>query len=170
MAAEGHWQNSVWHGSAYKAKVCHCIPPHGKSCTQQRSSVLTEYLWRPIGGCEHSEAVGGAFQQRQQWHKRQAMFQTTHAGFYRCDMQAIVHLRQKRMAKSGGYVEKQCFVAENLLKWCYCALCSCCNFHGRKQEASLLEQPTEDCFGIQKIQMFFKLSLLHNNILKTFFT
>ena len=87
-----------------------------KSCTQQRSSVLTEYLWRPIGGCEHSEAVGGACQQRQQWHERQAMFQTTHADFYRCGMQAIVHLRQKHMAKSGGYFEKQYFVAENLLK------------------------------------------------------
>ena len=24
------WQNGVWHGNAYEAKVCNCIPPCGK--------------------------------------------------------------------------------------------------------------------------------------------
>jgi len=26
-----------------------------------------EHLWRPDSGCEHSEVVGGAFQQCRQW-------------------------------------------------------------------------------------------------------
>ena len=36
---------------------------------------LVECLWRPNSGCEHSEAVGGAFQQWGQQHERRAVFQ-----------------------------------------------------------------------------------------------
>ena len=36
---------------------------------------FAEHLWRPNNGRQHSEAVGGVFQQWQQWPERQAMFQ-----------------------------------------------------------------------------------------------
>ena len=45
------WQNGVWHGSAYEAKVCNWIPPCGKNCTLWHSSTLAERLRRPNTGC-----------------------------------------------------------------------------------------------------------------------
>jgi len=39
------WQNGIWNGSAYEAKVCNWIPPCGKNCT------LAERLQRPNSGC-----------------------------------------------------------------------------------------------------------------------
>jgi hypothetical protein len=36
---------------------------------------IAEHLWGPNSGCEHSETMGGAFQQWQQWCERQATFQ-----------------------------------------------------------------------------------------------
>jgi hypothetical protein len=55
------WQNGVWRGSAYEAKVCNGIPPWGKNRTQWNSSTLAKRLRRPNSGCQHSEAVGGPF-------------------------------------------------------------------------------------------------------------
>jgi len=37
------------------------------------------------------------------------------ADFYKCGMQALLHLWRKCIANGGDYVEKQCFVAKNLL-------------------------------------------------------
>jgi len=34
----------------------------GEKCTRRNTLILAECLWRPINGCEHNEAVGGAFQ------------------------------------------------------------------------------------------------------------
>jgi len=49
-------------GTAYEAKLCHGIPPYGKkNGTHQHSSALTERLWKPNNGHEHSEAMNGAF-------------------------------------------------------------------------------------------------------------
>ena len=59
------WQNGIWHGSAYEAKVCHWIPPCRGNDTHWHPSILDEHLWRPNCGCRHSEAVGGAFQQQE---------------------------------------------------------------------------------------------------------
>ena len=42
------------------------------------------------------------------------LFTSTAADFYEQKIKAFVHHRQKCMANSGDYVEKQCFVAENL--------------------------------------------------------
>ena len=56
------WQNGVWHGSAYEAKVWHWIPSCGKDVTYWHSSKLAECLWRPNTGCEHS---GGC---EHRWH------------------------------------------------------------------------------------------------------
>ena len=56
-------QNGVWHVRAYEAKMCHWIPPCGKKCHNWHLLMLVECLWRPNSGCEHSEAVGGTFQQ-----------------------------------------------------------------------------------------------------------
>ena len=68
------WQSGVWLGSMYEAKVCHWIPPCSKNGIHWHSSMLVECLWRPNSGCEHSEAVVGAFQQWWQQCERQAMF------------------------------------------------------------------------------------------------
>ena len=80
------WQNGIWHGSAYVAKVCHQIPPRGKK------------WW---GG-------GWVFQQQQQ--------RVTSAGadFYKHGMQALVYHWWKCIANGGSHVEKYCFVVENL--------------------------------------------------------
>ena len=43
-----------------------------KNCTHWHSLMFAEHLWR--WGCEHSEAVDGAFQWWWQQHERQAMF------------------------------------------------------------------------------------------------
>ena len=59
------WQVDVWYGSVYEVGVQHWICACWKNSIQWHSSVLTEHLRRPNGGCEHSEAVGGAFQQWQ---------------------------------------------------------------------------------------------------------
>ena len=40
------WQNGIWHGKAYEAKVCNWIPSCGKNCIQWCSSTLAERLWR----------------------------------------------------------------------------------------------------------------------------
>ena len=40
---------------------------------------------------------------------------STGADFYECGMQALVQCWQKCIANDGKYVEKQCFVVENLL-------------------------------------------------------
>ena len=48
-------------------------------------SVLAELSWRPNSGCDHSEVVGGVFQQ---W-RWQGTF--TGAGFDERAMQALVH-------------------------------------------------------------------------------
>ena len=104
------WQNGVWHGSAYEAKVCQWIPPCGKNGTHWYTLTLAEHLWRPNGGCEHSEAVGDAFQQ---WRLQQWV--TTGSNFYQLGMEALVLCWWKCIANDGDYIEKQCFVAKNVL-------------------------------------------------------
>ena len=94
------WQNAVWHGSLYEAKVCHWIPPCGKNCPHWHSLTLAEHWWRSNSGCEHSETVGGAFQQWQQW------VTSTGADCYEPSMQALVHHWWKCIANGAECVEK----------------------------------------------------------------
>ena len=68
------WQNGIWHRSECEAKVCHWIPPCSNNGTHWHSLTLAEHLWRPNSGCEHTEVVGGVFQQWRQRHERQAIF------------------------------------------------------------------------------------------------
>ena len=67
MAAEGHSDIMVTDMEVHMKQKCViellCVEKNG---TYWDSSTLTECLWRPNSGCEHSEAVGGAFQQWQQ--------------------------------------------------------------------------------------------------------
>ena len=89
--------------------------------------MLAEHLWRLNSGYEHSQAAGGTFQQWQQW------VTSTGADFYEHDLQVLVLHWQKCIANGGDYVEKQCFVAENLLyRIVLLCSCSCCSFHGNK--------------------------------------
>ena len=69
------WQNGIWHGSMYEAKVWNLIPPCGNSCTHWHSLMLVECWWRWKSGHEHCEAEGGTFQKWWQQHKIQATFQ-----------------------------------------------------------------------------------------------
>ena len=53
--------------------------------------MLVECLWRPNSGCEHSEAVDGAFQQWWQQCERQVVFWTAlHSTKWRASQSAIV--------------------------------------------------------------------------------
>ena len=60
-------RGAVWHGSMYEAEVCLWIPPCRKHSTHWHLLKLAECWWRPNSGCEHSEVVGGAFQQWWYW-------------------------------------------------------------------------------------------------------
>jgi len=42
------WQNDVWHGSVYEAKVCQWIPPCRKKCTLSHSLELAQHLQKPV--------------------------------------------------------------------------------------------------------------------------
>ena len=75
------------------------------------SSIVAEHLWRPKSGHEHSEVVGGVFQQWHQWH----CVASTGADFCECSMTALVHHWQDWIAHGGGCAQKQSFAAENLL-------------------------------------------------------
>ena len=84
----GSLTNGIWRGSVYEAKVYHWIPPCGKKCTHWHSLMLGECFWRPNSGYKRCEAVGGAFQQREQWQGRQATFwvatQSLVHGWWKC--------------------------------------------------------------------------------------
>ena len=126
---EAIWQNGIWHGGVCEPKVCHSIPPCGKNCTHWHPSMRAEHLWISNSGCEHSEVMGGAFQQWWQW------ITSAGADFYKRGTQPLVYRWQKCIANGDDCVEKQCFVAENLLYQCYLALCISFSFHRSKQEA-----------------------------------
>ena len=81
------WQNGTWHGSEYEAKVCHRIPPCGKNGTHWHLLTVAQHLWRSGSGCEHSEALGGVFQQWQQ----QQWVTSAGADFYKCSTLSLVH-------------------------------------------------------------------------------
>ena len=70
------WQNGVWSGSVNEEKVWNRIPLCGKNGNHWHSLMLAECLRRPNSGCEHSEVMGGAFQQCQQQRGCQATFCT----------------------------------------------------------------------------------------------
>ena len=82
------------------------IPPCKEKGTHCPSLTLAEHLWRSKSGCEHCEAVGGAFQQQRHQHERQAKFWMATQIFYECGIQALVHHWQKHIADGGDYVEK----------------------------------------------------------------
>ena len=92
------WRDNILHGSVYEAKVCHLTSARGKNCVHWHSSTLAEGLWRPNSGCEHSEAVGGVFQQwlQQQWVTSKC------AEFYKRVMQAFTHCWWKFTGTGGN--------------------------------------------------------------------
>lgn len=57
------WQNGIWRESAYEVKVCNWIPQWGRNDTHWHSFMLAECLWRLNVEREHSEEVGGVYQQ-----------------------------------------------------------------------------------------------------------
>ena len=77
------WQNGIWHGSMYRAKLWNLFPACGRNGTHWCSSMLAEHLPRPNRVCECSEVVGGEFQQWQQ------CVTSIGEGVYKCSMQAL---------------------------------------------------------------------------------
>ena len=73
--------------------------------------MLAECFWRSISGCERDEIVGGVFQKWQQWW----WVISTGIDFDEHCLQGLAHHWQKCIAHGSDYVEKQCFIAENLL-------------------------------------------------------
>ena len=102
------WKIGVWHGRECETHVWKWIPPHRKYVSHQHSVMLAEHLWRTNSGCEHSEPVGGAFQQWQQWQ----WVTSSGAGFYKHSMQALVHAQWKCIVNGGDHIEKQCLAAD----------------------------------------------------------
>jgi len=67
------WQNDVWPGSVYEAKVWNGIPPCWKKTAPIDIHLHLLNISGDQTGCECSEAVGGVFQQWWLRHERQAM-------------------------------------------------------------------------------------------------
>ena len=93
-----HFVNEQQRGSLYKAKLWNRIPlcrkklqPYVYTCWM---FMETKHFW---SGCEHSEAVGGAFQQRWQWQ----WITSSAADLEECSMQALVHHWWKCIANGG---------------------------------------------------------------------
>ena len=70
---EAVWWNGVWHGSMHEVKITHwrCVIKFLHAENSDSLCLLNIYGDQPV---EHSEAVGGAFQQRWRWHGRQVLF------------------------------------------------------------------------------------------------
>jgi len=106
------WHNGVWHGSAYETKVCDWIAEKWHPLTFINTCwTLMEpkqWMWAQegVGWCV-STAVTATW--------KTSHVPESHADFYKCSMQDLVHHWQKCIANGGDYVEKYCFVAENLL-------------------------------------------------------
>ena len=102
-------QIAVWYGSAYEAKVCPWNHPWSKNRTHWHSltlvniygdqtvDVCTVRWWVVCFRCGNSDSGSPSLVQ---------IFMNS---------QALVHHWWKYMAHGGGYVEKQCFVAEKLV-------------------------------------------------------
>ena len=75
--------------------------------------MLPECLWRPNSGCEHSEVVGGVFQQW--WVAVTVVVISVGADFYEYGIQSPVHCWGRCIASGGDYVKKYCFAMGNLL-------------------------------------------------------
>ena len=113
MAAEGHSDRPV--SDMEVGMKQKCTTEFWKNSTHWHSSTLAEHWWSPNSGCEHSEVVGGAFQQWLPWRERQVTFQTAMQIFYTCSMKVPFDYRWKSIANGGGDAEKYCFVAEKLV-------------------------------------------------------
>ena len=100
------WQNDVWHGSANEAKVCHWNPSCGNNGTHWHSSMLGEHLWIPNSNCEHSDAVGGAFQQWWQQHESQAVFQMAVHCCHTTKLRESLSAYLLKSPNGGEYVKK----------------------------------------------------------------
>ena len=84
-----------------------------KKGSHWHSSTLAERLWRPNSGCEHSEAVGGVFQQWWQWHERQATLQTA---MHSCHTMKWRASQSARPCESADYDQATLHGAEYQLK------------------------------------------------------
>ena len=97
------WQDSIWHGSAYKAKVQDGTPSF-------RKSHLLIFHWCLLNSDGDPTVDTSTMRQWLWW---QGVI-SIGADNIRCGMQALIHCWWKCIA-NGDCAEKECFVAENLL-------------------------------------------------------
>ena len=112
MAAEGHSNKTasgmeVWMRQRSISEFLYAE----KNDTHWHSLMMVESLWRQKHWMWAQWRVGGVFQQWQEWQ----WVTSTGADFYEGGMQTFAHRWQQCLPNRGDYVEKQCFVAENLL-------------------------------------------------------
>ena len=67
---------------------------------------IAECLWRPNSGCEHSEALSGAFQKRWQQHGRLATFRMAMHSYHTAKWWMSLSAHLHKLADGGDYVEK----------------------------------------------------------------
>ena len=106
------WQNGIWYESAYEAEVCHWIPACGKK--NWHPLTFTDVFWTLMENKQEMWAHWGSGSAFQQWQQQQWVISAC-ADFYEHGMWTLVHGWWKCIANGGDYVEKWCFVAENLL-------------------------------------------------------
>ena len=126
------WQNGVRHESTWEVKVCHWIPPWRKNGTHWHSMMLAKRLWGPNSACEHSEMMGGAFQQLQQWKTSQVT--DSHPYVFEHSMQTFLYRLLKCIANSVNHIEKNSILLLRIcsIQQCYCTPHPCCSFQGNK--------------------------------------
>ena len=118
-------QNGIWHGSVYEVKVCNWMPPSGKKWHPLTFIIacwtLMETTQWGSGWCISAVVtvtVGHFCWCGAQWmvpFSSSASDVKDIPGSRWCSTQAPFHQWQNCIANGGEYIEKMCFVAENLL-------------------------------------------------------
>jgi len=105
-SSEVVWQTSVWHGSAYEAKVWVWITPWRKNGTHWPTLMFAEHFWTPNSGCEYSEVMGSLFQAVAIAKWKTSHIPVIHANFHKHGMQELIHCWWKCTAIGDDHVEK----------------------------------------------------------------
>ena len=94
----------------HTVNLCWTVTPHPLYSPDLTPSDFHLFRRMKDGLCgQHFPSYNAVVQAVKQWAT------STGVDFYECSMQALVHLWRKCIVTGGDYVEKQCFVAKNLL-------------------------------------------------------
>ena len=99
------WPNGVLHGIASEVKcIIEFLHVEKMTPTDIHWHLLNVYGDQTV--CEHSEVVGGVFQQWQQWHERQGTFWMVKHSCHTTKWRAYQSAHLCRPSNGGDYVEK----------------------------------------------------------------